>query len=270
MNFKVGRVDIERLRAYINERPETFPHLRLETLQNAPRISVGGFMLEWQEAKEVGEVSVTREHVLMFETATPGVIVVNTSQVGYLNGTDPFDLSKAEMQGRQQANEIFRFLKNHCRGFEDSIFLATPAQIGVRESRHIQGQYTLTQQDLIDNKRFPDPIAVAGYPIDIHNPTPGVKDRTSIPHLNPAIEYQIPMRSLLTTDVKNLIVACRALSATHEAMGAIRVTPIMMAVGQAAGLMAAAAEESGIAPRDLEFSSVRPILDKRGVYLGED
>jgi hypothetical protein len=268
MNFKVGGVDTDDLRAYINENPETFPHMQVEILRNTPRISLGGFLIEWEKALETGEITVPREYVLLFETATPGVIVVNTSRIGYLDATDPFDLSQAEIVGRQQANQIFRFLKKHCRGFEDSILLTTPSQVGVRESRRIQGLYVLTQQDVIEATRFPDPIAVAGYPIDIHNPTPDTERATHTTHLDPDIEYQIPMRSLLVGEVKNLIVACRALSATHEAAAAIRVTPIMMAVGQAAGLMSAASGEFDTPPRDLPYDIVRPILDQRGVYLG--
>ena len=269
MNFKVGQVDIARLRAYIKERPETFPHMKVEILEKTPRISLGGFLIEWEEALETGEVTVPREYVLMFETATPGVIVVNTSRVGYLDATDPFDLSKAELIGRQQANEIFHFLKTHCRGFEDSILLATPAQIGVRESRHIQGLYVLTERDIVNAVRFPDPIVVAGYPIDIHNPTPNTEHITYTTHLDPDIEYQVPMRSLLTAEIKNLIVACRGLSATHEALAAIRVTPIMMGVGQAAGLIGAAAGEFNTPPRDIAYGLVQPILEQRGIYLGE-
>ncbi len=77
------------------------------------------------------------------------------------------------------------------------------------------------------------------------------------------------MRSLLVSEASNLIVACRALSATHEAAAAVRVTPIMMAVGQAAGLMGAAATEFNIPPRDLPYEEVRPILNARGVNLPE-
>jgi hypothetical protein len=270
MNFKVGQVDTDTLRAYIMERPETFPHMQVEILQHTPRLSLGGFLVEWEQAIEAREITVPREYVLMFETATPGVIVVNTSRVGYLDATDPFDLSKAELIGRQQANQIFRFLKKHCRGFEDSILLATPTQVGVRESRHIQGLYVLTEQDVIEATQFEDPIVVGGYPIDIHNPTPDTARATHTTHLDPHIEYQIPMRSLLTSEVNNLIVACRGLSATHEAMAAIRVTPIMMAVGQAAGIIGAASGEFDRPPLDLTYSVVRPILDQRGVYLGED
>jgi hypothetical protein len=270
MNFKVGQVDTDALRTYIMERPETFPHMQVEILQHTPRLSLGGFLIEWEQAIEAREITVPREYVLMFETATPGVIVVNTSRVGYLDATDPFDLSKAELIGRQQADEIFRFLKRHCRGFEDSILLATPTQVGVRESRHIQGLYVLSEQDVIEATQFEDPIVVAGYPIDIHNPTPDTARATHTTHLDPHIEYQIPMRSLLTSEVDNLIVACRGLSASHEAMAAIRVTPIMMAVGQAAGIMGAASGEFDVPPLDLTYSVVRPILNQRGVYLGED
>jgi hypothetical protein len=269
MNFKVGRVDTDRLRVFIAEHPETFPHVRAEILRNTPRISLGGFLIEWEEAVESGEITVSREYALLFETATPGVIVVNTSRIGYLDATDPFQLSQAELVGRQQVKEIFRFLRNHCQGFEDSILLATPAQVGVRESRHIHGLYTITQEDIVEATRFPDPIAVAGYPIDIHNPTPGGEGASHTTHLDPNIEYEIPMRALLVRGVKNLIVACRALSATHEAAAAIRVTPIMMAVGQAAGLMGAVAVEFSASPQDLPYPVVREILSQRGVYLGE-
>jgi hypothetical protein len=268
MNFKVGNVDTARLRAFVEEAPETFPHKDLDTLRKAPRISLGGYLIEWEKAVDAGEITVPREFVLFFETATPGVIVVNTSRIANLDATNPFDLSRAEVIGRQQAHQIFKFLKAHCKGFEDSIFLSTPSQVGVRESRHIHGLYTLTAQDLIENKRFPDPITVAGYPIDIHNPDPNVPV-TNTTHLDPNIAYQIPMRSLLVSEASNLMVACRALSATHEAAAAVRVTPIMMAVGQAAGLMGAAATEFNIPPRDLPYEEVRPILNARGVNLPE-
>ncbi len=266
MNFKVGQVDTARLRAFVEESPETFPHKDMEILRKVPRISLGGYIIEWEKAVQSGQVTVPREYVLFFETATPGVIVVNTSRIGNLDATNPFDLSKAEVIGRQQAHEIFRFLKNNCKGFEDSIFLATPAQVGVRESRHIHGLYTLTGEDVIQATAFSDPIVVAGYPIDIHNPNPTTPN-TNTTHLDPNIAYQIPMRSLLVSEVSNLIVACRALSATHEAAAAIRVTPIMMAVGQAAGLMGAAAVELDIVPRDLPYERLRPMLEARGVNL---
>jgi hypothetical protein len=136
--------------------------------------------------------------VLFFETATPGVFIVNTSRVTGLDPTDPFQLSRAETIGRKQCAQIFHFLKTRCPGFENSIRMDTAPKIGVRESRHIEGRYLLTAEDLISQKPFPDTIALGGYPIDIHHPT-GVDPAggTGTIHLPADARYAIPLRSLL-------------------------------------------------------------------------
>ncbi|MBW3552425.1 MAG: FAD-dependent oxidoreductase [Gemmatimonadetes bacterium] len=271
MNLKVGNVDTERIRRYALENPDDFVFAHgveegLDRLKRTPRLSLAGFRRAWDAAKGRGEVDVPREHVLFFETATPGVVIVNTSRVQGLDATDPLQLSRAELIGRQQCAQIFDFLRRHCPGFEDAVRMDAAAQIGVRESRHVEGLYTVTAEDLATQRAFPDPVALGGYPIDVHSPE---EARTESVHFRPGTTYQIPMRALLVAEPANLVIAGRCISATHEAMAAFRVTPIAMAIGQAAGAIAALSAARRTPPAELAYEEVRDLLVAQGARLPE-
>lgn len=269
MNLKVGNVDVERVRRYALENPDDFVFAHgeeegLERLKRTPRLSLAGYRKAWEAAKKQGEIDVPREHVLFFETATPGVVIVNTSRVQGLDATDPLQLSRAEMIGRRQCTQIFDFLRRRCPGFENAIRMDASSQIGVRESRHVEGIYTLTADDLARRRDFPDPIALGGYPIDIHS---AEKAETDSVHFAEGTTYQIPMRSLLVEMPDNLVIGGRCISATHEAMAAFRVTPIAMAIGQAAGTIAATATATGTPPAQVDYGAVRTQLLAHGAKL---
>jgi 2-polyprenyl-6-methoxyphenol hydroxylase-like FAD-dependent oxidoreductase len=272
MNLKVGNVETERVRRYALENPDDFWFAHgveegLARLERTPRLSLAGFKRAWESARASGEVDVPREYVLFFETATAGVFIVNTSRVQGLDATDPLQLSKAEVIGREQCRQIFDFLRRHCPGFENAIRMDASAQIGVLESRHVEGLYTLTAEDLAGQRAFPDPVALGGYPIDIHSPE---KAETDSVHFSRGTTYQIPMRSLLVARPDNLVIGGRCISATHEAMAAFRVTPIAMAIGQAAGTIAATAARTGTPPARLDYALVREQLLANRAKLPED
>lgn len=269
MNLKIGNVDMEAVRQDVFERPDDFEfdlgvEEGLRRLRETPRVSLKAYVKTWNQAKALGELNVPREFVLFFETATPGVVIVNTSRIQGLDGTNPYDLSKAEMEGRRQNQEIFEFLRKHCRGFENAIRMDSAAQIGIRETRRIEGLYTLTADDVLKETDFPDPIALGGYPIDIHSPD---KAETQSNHLADNTRYQIPMRTMLLAKPENLIVAGRCISATHEAMAAHRVSPIAMAIGQAAGVMAATSLETSSPANCVDYALVRQRLLEGGALL---
>lgn len=269
MNLKVANVDTARIRQYVLENPEdfVFEHGReegLRRLRRAERISLAGFRRAWKAARERGDISVPRDYVLFFETATPGVIIVNTSRILGKKGTDPFDLTLAEVEGRKQNNQIFTFLKNECPGFEKAIRCDSAAQVGVRESRHVRGLYTLTAEDLREQKEFPDPICRGGYPIDIHSPD-GTQVETT--HVKATGSYAVPFRSLLVETPRNLVVVGRCLSATAEAFAAVRVTPIAMAIGHAGGAAAGLAVREQLDPPDLDYALLRETLLRQGARL---
>jgi hypothetical protein len=271
MNLKVANVDSTKVRAYAEANPGEFwfrdgPEAGLAGLRRSSRVSLGGFVSLWNAAKARGEVDVPRGDVLFFETATPGVYIVNTSRIQGLDATNPYDLSRAETEGRRQCRQIFEFLRNHCPGFENAICIGTGPQIGVRESRHVEGLYTLTAEDLANETAFPDPIAMGGYPIDIHSPT---GDGTDSVHLRDDIAYSIPMRSLVTGSPENVVFVGRGISATHEAAAAFRVTPIAMAIGQAGGTLAAlaSADQSGPPANAFHYPALREKLIADGACL---
>lgn len=270
MNLKLGNVDTAAIRRYALENPDDFlwhpvgKEEGLRRLAVSPRLSLAGFLGSWAAARARGEVDVPRDQVLFFETPVPGVVIVNTSRVPGLDGTDPFQLSRAESIGRRQCVQIFAFLRRHAVGFQHAIRMDTAAKIGVRETRHIEGRYLLSAEDITEARKFDDTIALGGYPIDIHAVQ---KTTTSTVHLRPDTIYQIPLRSLLPTAPGNLVVVGRCISASHEAAAAFRVTPISMAIGQAGGVAAAEAARLGVTPANVPFSVIRERLLGQGARL---
>ena len=263
-NMKVRGVDIRVLKEEICRDSENFNIRDLNAMDRAPRLSVAGFYRQFNAAKQNGELTTAREDVLLFETVVPGEVIVNTTRVVLLNPTNPWDLSKAEQQGRQQAHELIRFFRKYCAGMEKAELISTGVQIGVRESRRVIGDYVLTAEDLLSSRHFADTVALGGYPIDIHNPT---GERTETTHLKPGQFYYIPLRSLIAKGKDNLLVCGRCISATHEAGAAIRVTPIAMGVGQAAGTAAGLAATQKVSVRALEITRLHSALEHIGATI---
>jgi len=227
-------------------------------------LAMAGFYEEFNAAKAAGEISTEREDVLLFETVCPGEVIVNTTRVIRLNPVDAWDLSRAESEGRKQAHELIRFFRKRCAGFEQAELISTGVQIGVRESRRVMGDYLLTAEDLLASKPFEDSVALGGYPIDIHNPA-GAKTNTT--HLKPGQFYYIPLRSLIVKGFENLMVCGRCISATHEAGAAVRVSPIAMGMGQAAGIAAAMSIGQDGKVRKLNCADVQHALEAMGAAV---
>jgi hypothetical protein len=216
------------------------------------------------EAKARGEIHCPREDILWFYANQPGVIHFNTTRIILKDATDPWALTEAEIEGRRQVQEIVQFLKSYVEGFEVSYLQMTAPQIGVRESRRIAGEYVLTAEELLAACKFDDVIARGSYPVDIHNPN---GEGTIMQHLQPGEWYDIPYRCLVPKKIENLLVGGRPISATHEAHSAIRVQPIAIAIGQAAGTAAAICVKDKVLPHRLHARRVQESLAKQGASL---
>jgi FAD dependent oxidoreductase len=249
--FRVQNVDDERVKAYVIAHPEDY----------RPFASLV------QQARERGEFDIPRRGVGLYRTLEPGVWRINTTRIQRRNGTDARDLTQAEIEGRRQVMALLKFFRKWLPGFEQCELLDTATQIGVRETRRISGEYTLTLDDLIQGREFEDVIALAGYPVDIHSPTGDGGGATG--EWKTANIYQIPYRCLVPLRVEQLLVAGRPLSATHEALGAVRVMPPAFAMGQAAGTAAALAAARGTPPRRVSVPELQAVLVRQGAYLGE-
>jgi len=270
MKFRMINVDIESLKEFMHQNPDEFPRYkkRGEIFYNSPRLSTGGMVLKLKDAYKNGEISFQREEVLIFETNTPGEVIINCTRVQGENGIDPKSLSRAETEGRKQVGEIERFLKKYVVGFENSSLTYSGPFIGVRSSRQIIGEYVLTVEDLLNCKNFDDVIAHGGYPIDIH-PTKGTDkaEELATRHLEWGSMYNIPYRSLVNPVVDNLITVGRCISATFEAQGGIRVTPIAGAIGHAGGTAAAIAANEMQNARDIDMNKLKEKLVLQGAFI---
>ncbi len=218
----------------------------------------------YQQYQKEGRILNPREDVLLFLTMHDGVIHFNTTRVVKHDPTNPAEVTKAELLAREQVFEMHRFLKENIPGFENSFILSTALQIGIRESRMIEGEYTLTVEDLKAPARFDDAIAVANYDIDIHNPEGA---GTSHYYFGDGEWYQIPYRCLLPKGCTNLLVAGRCISSTHEAQASYRIMPFCAELGQAAGAAAGVAIQSNTSLRDIDIKELQSILRSEGFLL---
>ncbi|MDF2662259.1 MAG: hypothetical protein K0Q94_5050 [Paenibacillus sp.] len=263
MMFRMGGVDLQRVRTYMALHPDEF--VLAEDWENCSHVGVSGFFSLVREARRSGELTIERDRVLLFELPAPGEVSVNMTRVIRYDATDGQALTQAEIVSRGQVMEAVRFLNKRIPGFENAVLINCGTQIGVRESRRMQGVYTLTGEDVLAGRKFDDVIARGSYPIDIHSPDSGDLDATE---MKSASSYDIPYRSLLNDTARNLIAAGRCISATHEALASARVSPTAMAIGEAAGTAAALAAVSGAEPLQLDIRLLQEKLIEQGCNLG--
>lgn len=180
-----------------------------------------------------------------------GTMYSNMSRI-QVNPFEIFQWTEAEMKAREQVKDISNFFIKNVSGFQNAVLCETGAFTGLRDSRRIKGQYTLTGKDVLEGKEFSDAIAESSYPIDIHD-TNGISSRIIKPKKG---YFQIPFRSMVTKNVKNLIVVGRCISADYEAHACIRVMVTCMRTGEAAGVAAAESVNLNVSVNQLDGAYV--------------
>lgn len=211
----------------------------------------------YKKLKAEGKIKNPREDVLVFHTLIEGTIHFNTTRVVKCDPTDLFSVTKAELEAREQVYEMMDFLRENFECCKNAHVISTACEIGTRESRMIEGEYTLTGKDLLDLCRFEDSIALGNYDIDIHNPEGA---GTSHYYFKEGEFYEIPYRSLIPKNAENLLVAGRCISVDHEAQASIRIMPIVCTLGQAAGTAVSVAKKQGCGVKDIDVAEMQRIL----------
>ncbi|MBV9233315.1 MAG: FAD-dependent oxidoreductase [Candidatus Eremiobacteraeota bacterium] len=263
--FRLSHVDLDALADYLREHPgEARTSLAPNEITAGRLTAVAGLHALWQQARQDGSVDVPRELVSFFASPYPDEVTVNMTRVVNIDPLDPDDLTRAEVEARLQTMQLLRFFRERVPGFGNARIAATGTQIGIRESRRIAGRYTLTAEDVLQARAFPDGIARSAYPIDLHNPT---GSGTATHRLPPGSSYEIPYRCLVPRDREQLLVAGRCISTTHEALASTRLTPTVMTLGQAAGTAAALACAENVRVGDLDGRRVRAALIDDGAIL---
>ena len=260
MKFRMRGVNLEKVKRYMLEHPDEFyEKTPFDELEQLPLTGIMGFYKHWKEAG----LPINREGFLIFTGPEADEVLVNTTRVQGLDGTDVQDLTEAEYEGRKQVLMVAEYMRN-LPGFEHASLSQVGAQIGIRETRRIKGQYVLQMEDVVSGRRFDDVIARSGYPIDIHDPSgKGV----TAAWIDGDGAYDIPFRSLLPDKVENLIVGGRCISTSHEALATTRLSPSCMATGQAAGVAAAIACRKKAAIPDIDVRELQAKLIEQGAVL---
>jgi len=262
--FKVGGIDMEKVRNYIRQNPEQFIWNRDCDVDDY--LAVSGFFGLVKEAQKNGDLSIPRDRVLFFEGMIEGEVLVNMTRVIKLFGIDAHDLTKAEFEAHKQVNEIVKFFKDYIPGFENCYLSSVASEIGIRESRRLNGVYTLTANDVIDNREFDDSVAVCAFPIDIHSPIGKELNWTQKERFGC---FDVSYRTMLPKKIKNLLVVGRCISATHEALAAARISATAMALGQAAGVASAMSLKEKVALHDLDTCELQENLANQGAIPGK-
>lgn len=176
-------------------------------------------------------------------TPRPGVVWCNCPHIPGLDGLRVEDLTYVEVEGRRRFMKLLAFVREHLPGFQNAYILDAAPQIGVRQTRLLDGEYVVTKEDVIGRRRFPDVVA---------------RGR----------DYYTPYRSLIPRGIEGLLVAGRCYSATPEAQRISREIPPCMVMGEAAGTAAALSLESGVPPRRVDVPTLQRRLVAQGVNLG--
>jgi len=222
---------------------------------------------------------------------------------------DVRDLTRMYVEGREQADFLWRFIRKRIPGFERCWLVDTAPLIGVRESRRIVGEHVLNGWDIATHARYDDVVTISSHGYDLHNPD-GPGNIKWIEHeidgrvryvifartgFNTTVEppggkaalcdckgrtgdqaqfpdspyYDIPYRSLVPAHVDNILVAGRCLSADFMAQSGCRLVLCCLNMGQAAGTAAALSLRYNVPPRKLDRITLQRQLIADGMNLGQ-
>ncbi|MEQ9811986.1 MAG: FAD-dependent oxidoreductase [Azospirillaceae bacterium] len=193
----------------------------------------------------------------------PRIVNLNAVKIIGLNGADTRELSRAEVAARRIAVNFTRFMRENVPGFGEAYITRTSPWIGIRETRHIDGLYTLSDEDAVDGHVPEDSIALCGYPIDIHDPKDGVAEFQAVGGGRFGISY----RALVPRTIDNLLISGRGISASDKAFGSVRVMGTCLAIGEACAYATSLARHRNADVASIDGVAVRQALEADGVLL---
>jgi hypothetical protein len=176
-----------------------------------------------------------------------------------VDGTNVDDLTRAEVEAREQYMSELRFLRKYVPGFAKARVQNTSMSIGVRDTRHIVGMQTLTGKDILERRRFPDVVAYnvkGGFPAN-----------------------DIPYGCLVPQGVDGLLVCGNGLSvipgSTHMGLqlgsfNNLKDIPTMWTTGEAVGTAAALCVQSGVQPRTVDVKRLQKLLTEQGALVSPE
>lgn len=198
----------------------------------------------------------------------PGTIGFNAGHIFNVDNTKPETVTDALILGRKMAEEFRKALKEYLpQAFGNAHLVQTGALMGIRETRRIIGDYILTVDDYAARRTFPDEICRNSYYIDVHNNKLAAEAKGKLAHYGKGESHGIPYRCLTPKGLNNVLVAGRSISVERLVQGSVRVMPVCLAMGEAAGLAASLATKAGSNVRKIDVQYLRKRLLEEGAYI---
>ena len=247
----LANVDEEKLFSSLNERPQE------PTSAMRARI----------DEKAAKEGYTTSNFYSFDRTTIPTVVSSNNGgqdDIGIIDASNIEHLNVALRSGLQVVFDFVEMVRDlKIPGLENCSLVRAGQDLGVRETRRIEGEYTLTLEDCQQGKHFDDVIALRYGTID----AAGLKATEGELHGTIKDGHEYPYRCMLPRRVDPLLVAGRCASLSHLGLSTCKAMGNMMAIGQAAGVAAAICAEEDTLPRDLDVSKVQDRLRSMKVEL---
>jgi len=269
--FSLGNVNLKKFHQFIKENPDQMifadsiecgEGYNAEHFMSTDNHVFVGLRKLFLELKSRGELPVDRDTFIYINSLIPGEVNVNCTRHYNIDGSDVFDLTRAEIEGHFQIPRLTDILKKYVPGFENCYITRIYPTIGVRETRRFAGLKKLTEDNIMAAEIPEDTIALCPYMIDIHD---GRGEGTIVKRLEKA--YGIPFGCLISRDINGLMFSGRCISMDAVALSSVRVMAPCMAIGEAAGIGAALAVKNQIFPSQVEINEVVKILKENGAIL---
>jgi len=268
--FSLGNVAVDVLLDYIKSHPETFEtpatygegvEYDLAYFLDNESFYFTGFQEFINQARKNGEFDIPRDRVIFAKQPNLGEIVVNATRMINIDPTDPISLSRAEIEGHRQVQQLVSFFKKYCPGFRDCFLANIASSTYARESRRIVGLKTITKEDITRLHVPEDSIALAGYNVDIHQSGVGL-------NLLPAKHaIGISYGCLVSKNIDGLLTSGRCISVEPYPFGLTRAMATCMAIGEAAGTAAALSLQLGVKLSEIDTKKLRSVLQENGAIV---
>lgn len=250
MMFRMSGVDTAGLLDYLCRAPQNFALGESDAIrggrsdaqiaqevrrQGQPTVFIKGDGPLLAEAIARGAMYPTALIMIQPTSAARREVCLNSTRVANVNALETGALSAVLGPLAGQIEMGVDFMRGNVPGFENAVFSGMAPRIGIRETRRIQGQYTLSEQDVLQARKSDLGIGKGSHHVDIHQAGAG---QIRIP-VRDGGSYDVPWGCLVPRGLSNVILAGRCISADRAAHGSVRVMGPCMAMGQAAGTAAA-------------------------------
>ncbi len=264
--FTVTNYDLEKLLDFAQKHPLDFgikesyaEGYTPEFFRSTPGHCFIGLTDVIRKAKAAGDFDIPRNQFIYITTPTEGMLSINTSRILNIDGSDPYQLSSGLETGYRQIHTLMSFLNKYVPGFEEARLCGIAPSLGIRETRHFEGIFRLTRENMYSDEVKANAVAQSAYNIDIHSGTQDHIDLTPV-----SVPFGIPYGCMVPRTIDGLLLSGRTISVDTETYASARVMGPCMAVGEAVGEAAVMSLELSLEVRDVPVEDLRGVLRENG------